>query len=457
MRRKALLFLACSLLGAGVALFFVGSATYHLGALCFSARLKPGLGRTMLELPPVGTVEARTHLAPFDLVVTLESVDLDQLQRLLGTNPSVQVLLNGLKEGGRRIAAHFFLRSLALVALGGAWGASWLRRSWKERAQGAAVATVAYLILAAVTAASFNLKAFQNPSYTGILKGAPWVLGLAQTAWQRLDMLGAEIKLFTQNVRETMEKANALAPLPRLQDDLKVLHVSDLHNNSLGLSFVGQIKESFAPDLIVDTGDLTDFGTPLEEGILTRLPELKVPYYVVLGNHDSPVVAEELRRLAGVNLLDGWIKVKGLTIVGQSDTGSLSPDIKPATPEEVLAQVTALGAVLQEKGQAPFMLAVHDPKVGEQFLGVVPVILAGHTHRAEVTVKAGSVMINAGTTGGAGVRGLQGKEEVPLTAALLYIDTGAATPSLDAVDIIRLYPRQGKFELSRTTLRGPGP
>ncbi|MDI3538147.1 MAG: hypothetical protein PWP58_1341 [Bacillota bacterium] len=452
MRRKALLFLACSLLGGVIALFFASSATYHLGALRFSARLRPGLGRTVLEFPPVGTVEARTHLVPFDLVLTLENVDLDQVQRLLGTSQARQVVLAGLKEGGRRIAAHFFLRSFALAALGGAWGASWLYRSWKERARGAAVASVAYLILATVAAASFDLKAFQNPSYTGILKGAPWVLGMAQTAWQRLDILGGEIKLFTQNVREAMEKANALAPLPRLQDDLKVLHVSDLHNNSLGLSFVGQIIESFAPDLIVDTGDLTDFGTPLEEGILAKLPSLKIPYYVVLGNHDSPVVAEELRRLAGVHLLDGWSEVKGLTIVGQSDPGSLSRDIKPASPEAVLAQVTDLSAVLQQKSQPPFLLAVHDPRVGEQFMGVVPVVLVGHTHRAEVTLKAGSVMINAGTTGGAGVRGLQGKEEVPLTAALLYVDT--STPSLDAVDIIRLYPRQGKFELSRTTLRG---
>lgn len=452
MKRKALLFWTCSLLGAALVLFFLSPALYRLGAFRFAVRVLPGLGRTRIELPPVGAVEARTHLTPLDVVLTLRSVDLDQLQRLLGSPGARTAALATLREGGRRIAAHFLLRTLLLAAAGGAWGASWVRRSWPDRGKGAVLSAAVWVLVATGTAATFNVQAFQNPSYSGILKGAPWMLGLAQTAWERLDKLGADVRFLTQNLRQALDRANAAAPLERLQDDIKVLHVSDLHNNPLGLSFIAKIKADFGPDFIVDTGDLTDFGTPLEEGLLARLPALKVPYYVALGNHDSPVIAEEVRTLSGVHLLEGWQAVKGLTLAGRADPTSLSADIKPAGEEAVLAQVTDLSALIQEKGQAPFILAVHDPRVGENFAGVVPVILVGHTHQARVEVKGGSVLVNAGTTGGAGVRGVQSEKEVPLTAALLYVHAQGAAPQLDAVDIIRLYPRAGRFELARTTV-----
>ncbi|HHY92821.1 MAG TPA: hypothetical protein GX511_05730, partial [Firmicutes bacterium] len=49
-------------------------------------------------------------------------------------------------------------------------------------------------------------------------------------------------------------------------------------------------------------------------------------------------------------------------------------------------------------------------------------------------------------------RGLQGEQEGPLTAALLYVNVSGPSPRLDVVDTIRLYPREGRFELARTTI-----
>lgn len=454
MRRKALLFFACSLLGAALVFFFLGPVAYKLGAFRFALRVLPGLGRTRLELPPVGAVEAGTHLGIWDFEVTLQSVDLDRLQSLLATAGTRQDVLTALREGGKQILAHFFFRGLVLAAAGGLWGASWLRCSWRDRGKGALVGAGALILVAATTAATFDLQAFQNPTYSGVLKGAPWMLRLAQESWQRLDRLNSDVKFWTQSLRQVLERANAMTPLEDLQDDLKVLHASDVHNNPLGLNFIAQIRDHFSPDLIVNTGDLTDFGTPLEKGLLVRLSSLQVPHYLVLGNHDSPVVAEEVRKVTGIHLLDGWVEVGGLSLLGRSDPVSISADIRPASADEVLAQVADLSAVIHEKGKVPFFLVAHDPRVGDSFVGLIPVILVGHTHQAKVEAREGSVVVNAGTTGGAGVRGLlQGREEVPLTAALLYVDTKAATPELEAVDIIRLYPQEGRFELARRTLR----
>ncbi|MGI6604081.1 MAG: metallophosphoesterase family protein [bacterium] len=434
---------------------FIGPASYKLGGFRFQLALAPGFGQTSLNLPPVGTINARTHLPPLDFLVTLQSVDLDWLQRTLVGGESRELILKRFQDEGRWIIAHFFLRTLILGVLGGAWGACFLCRSWRGFAKGCAIGAAAVVVVASGAVASYRIEAMQSPSYTGVLKGAPWMMGLAQQAWQGLDKLRTDVEHLTQNLRQVMVRANALTPLQGFHEGLKILHVSDLHNNPLGLSFIAQICDSFAPDFIVDTGDLTDFGTPLEEILLRELPGLGVPYYLTLGNHDSPVVAREIDRLPGIQRLEGWAEEKGLSLLGWADPGALNTDIKPATPDAVLAQVTEFSVAIQERGEPPFLLAVHDPRVAEAFRGLVPVIVTGHTHQAKVEERDGSILINAGTTGGAGLRGLQGSEEVPLTAALLYVNNKDRKPCLEAVDLIWLYPREGRFELSRTTMITP--
>jgi len=58
------------------------------------------------------------------------------------------------------------------------------------------------------------------------------------------------------------------------------------------------------------------------------------------------------------------------------------------------------------------------------------VVLAGHTHTREVSVlDDGTRLMVEGSTGGAGLRGLQGEDPTPLSATVLYLDptTGALT------------------------------
>ena len=53
-------------------------------------------------------------------------------------------------------------------------------------------------------------------------------------------------------------------------------------------------------DLIIDTGDLTDWGTPLEAEIITRIEELAIPYLFAAGNHEAPDVLARLGQTSNV-------------------------------------------------------------------------------------------------------------------------------------------------------------
>jgi hypothetical protein len=69
--------------------------------------------------------------------------------------------------------------------------------------------------------------------------------------------------------------------------------------------------------------------------------------------------------------------------------------------------------------------------------GVVPLVLAGHTHERQVSeLDDGTLLMVQGSTGGAGLRALEGEYPEPLTCTVLYFDP--ETGRLQAYDEITL-------------------
>ena len=80
---------------------------------------------------------------------------------------------------------------------------------------------------------------------------------------------------------------------------------------------------------------------------------------------------------------------------------------------------------------------VHDLKQAPPLDGVVPLVLAGHPHERSVgRFDDGTLLMVQGSTGGAGLRGLEGEYPEPLTCTVLYLDPG--TGQLQAYDEITL-------------------
>ncbi|CAN5278008.1 hypothetical protein BH20ACT5_BH20ACT5_08920 [soil metagenome] len=72
-------------------------------------------------------------------------------------------------------------------------------------------------------------------------------------------------------------------------------------------------------------------------------------------------------------------------------------------------------------------------------------MLAGHRHEQDFERVEDTVIRTEGSTGGAGLRGLQGEAPTPLTCTVLYFDRFAG--QLEAYDEVRL-GRLGQTEVT---------
>jgi predicted phosphodiesterase len=449
-RQKRLLPILAALVGALLLLNLAGSLSYRVGALQIEMRAKllAGLaGKTRLALPPLGVVEAPTHRLPVTLQVTLESIDLSLIRDMAFPTGGPEEVLVHLVHLAQGALGLFLLKACLLMALGGMLGV-WLigERSWRRLTGGLAVGAACFLLLAGAVALSFDPAAFAQPEYTGVLEAAPWMVGLLQDSWQRVGELGDQLQVLASNLYSLYERVQELEPLGVAEPALKVLHVSDIHNNVAAFDFIQQVAASFGVDLIIDTGDLTDFGTPLELGLVDRIEELGVPYLFVPGNHETPEVVRRLREGTNVVVLDGQqVEFSGLRILGVADGGASQSS--PAAMS--LAQVEQMAGMIDGlvADMEPLLLAVHNHRVAALVKEEVPVILYGHDHRLGVKSQEGRVLVGAGTTGAAGIRSLQAKESIPFSMALLYF--GGEELELLAVDTIKVDTLPGGFTLER--------
>jgi len=134
---------------------------------------------------------------------------------------------------------------------------------------------------------------------------------------------------------------------------------------------------------------------------------------------------------------DSAVSVAGVRIVGTPDP-RFTPDKDATGDGESLEQTGEdLAEVAEDQPTRPAVALVHDPKQAPPLDGVVPLVLAGHTHEREVsTLDEGTRLMVEGSTGGAGLRGLQGEYPEPLTCTVLYLDAG--TGELTGYDEITL-------------------
>ena len=139
--------------------------------------------------------------------------------------------------------------------------------------------------------------------------------------------------------------------------------------------------------------------------------------------------------------LDGpqVVEVAGLRLLGQGDP-RFTPDKTTRgddAPPEVLELV---GRQVREAAEtSPLgvdIVATHDPLTTGPLLGAVPLVLAGHTHQRRVDTADGTTVFVQGSTGGAGLRALEGEDPTDISLSVLYLDP--ETRLLQAYDDITL-------------------
>jgi hypothetical protein len=93
-----------------------------------------------------------------------------------------------------------------------------------------------------------------------------------------------------------------------------------------------------------------------------------------------------------------------------------------------------LAQAIEEAGGADLAM-VHEPPMSEPLAGVVPLVLAGHTHKRVVKdLGEGTTLMVEGSTGAAGLRNFQSEDPMKMEMDVLYFDP--VTKALTAYDSI---------------------
>ncbi|WP_018247571.1 metallophosphoesterase family protein [Orenia marismortui] len=410
--------------------------------------------QTIIDFPPIGEIRAATHKAPVDLNLTLAAIHQDRLSQIINNMGSKDELITLLKARSKVIIQLFIIRLLVISVLGGIIGASIVVYNRQSIIAGLLVGITIIAILTLSTYYTYEISKFNDPNFEGMLEAAPWMIGLIQEGLNSLDQLGYEMQLIASNMSELFSKVDTLRPLSRVTGDLKVLHITDIHNNPVALPYIEEIVKSFGVDFIIDTGDITDYGTPLEGELLKKINDLKVPYVFIAGNHDSPDIVDKMSSFENVVVIQAdVINIKGLVIAGVEDPAAKTNQIKPVDEEDVVNYKEGLEELVERLKLPPDIVITHNFTVGKDLTGRIPLLLHGHDHAFKIYKMKGTTVIDAGTTGAAGIRGLESEEGIPYSVALLHYNNLKEEErerwSLDVVDIIKFYDRHSGFILER--------
>jgi Icc-related predicted phosphoesterase len=423
----------------------------------FNFRLSNSFGQpagTVVAIPPVGRLFFKTHLTPWQLVITLDEINFMKLEKQLKSLPPKDSWLQVLQQEMIQTVIKLF----GMVIICGILGAMVtllvfrIKPGSRQFWYGLLVSLIVMTLLLGTTIFTYDQYAYQHPRYEGVLASAPWVMNLIGMGLDNIETISNNLKKIPQELPMLYKQAGAIKNLSDLQTDLAVLHVSDIHNNPAAFELINQLVVNFKINFILDTGDLTDYGTPLEANITSQFAQIKVPYVFVPGNHDSPYLLNQLKRLRQVKILSqGVIKQNGLLIAGIRDPASWSdnPDVAPDSLQDACKKT--LAKIVAELKEPPDLIAVHDLLTASDFIGKVPLIVHGHDHQYKITTKGQMVIDDAGTTGAAGLRGLTEKG-VPYSATILYWKKETSGKlRLYAADSIQIDGVQGLFTITRHT------
>ncbi|MGA5701652.1 metallophosphoesterase family protein [Peterkaempfera bronchialis] len=425
--RRAVVLAAVAVLGGWLGLVVVGSSPARVGPMETRMSLHPDLGGgSRIDIAPLGDLELDTHRAPLRLDVDVRRLNPDAARaiarnpaRLAGLQDEVAV---GVEHGMLKLG----LRSAAAVAA----GACTLGLVVYRRPRRALAAAGTSLGLLAATfggaALSWNPKSVLEPHFTGLLAGAPQVVGNARSIVSDFDVYRQELAKLVTNVTRLYDTATTLPAYNPDPGTVRVLHVSDIHLNPTAWDLIRSVVADYKIDVIIDTGDLMDHGSTAENAFTDEIPTLGAPYVYVRGNHDSAESQAAVARQKHAIVLDNGrvATVAGLRIAGWGDpqfTPDRSVEVGGEAAEEAMGR--AFAAKVDATRPPPDIAAVHEPTAAQQLDGAVPLVLAGHTHvRSTRLLDHGTRLFIQGSTGGSGLRALESNPPTPVALSVLYFD-----------------------------------
>jgi hypothetical protein len=443
-----------TLVGASLGLLLGGKVHQDVGPFAAQFSVRPALtGGTSVQIPPLGSLDLRSHLGPAHLDVHLDALDQKRTEALVTDPNGLTVASHSATADVQRGVTRLALQAAAAAILGAMALAALIYRDMGRIAGCGVLALLVVAATAVVALSTFRPSSVEEPHYHGLLANAPAVIGDARNIANRFDAYRAELQRLVNNVSRLY---GTVSTLPVYQPDsgtIRVLHVSDLHLNPAVWPIIQTVVQQYSINVVVDSGDINDWGTAFESSYVDPIGTLGVPYVYIRGNHDSAFTAAAVARQKNAVVLENTVtRVDGLTIAGIGDArftpDKSTPGHDPSQHEGAAAHQEAnlvaasgdrLASTVRSYPSKVDFAVVHDPASAGGLAGTVPLVLAGHLHaRSTATMtNAGrrTLLMVQGSTGGAGLRGLEGEQPTPLEMSVLYFDPKGALQAYDDITL----------------------
>jgi predicted MPP superfamily phosphohydrolase len=471
-----------------------GRSTSEIGPFQVQLSVGPSwTGDSELQIPPLGAVELDSHDGPAKLTGRIALLDERRTRALINNPQQIETASAGAADDVRNAIVLVAVRTALAAVAGAALLGLLVFRSWRRAALTGATALGAVVLTVATAAATWNPASIREPRYEGLLTNVPAVIGDAKSIADHYGEYRGELIRIVTNLSRTYANLSALPVYEPDPNTIRVLHVSDLHLNPTSYDVIQAVTDQFRVNIVADTGDITHWGTAVENNYVQRIGKLGVPYVFVRGNHDSVATAAAVASQPNAVVLDDQVReVGGLTFAGIGDP-QFSPDktdgdLLEVEPERIagtkLADTIAAwnathdaaapdgatpspspapspvpspsGTPTAAAGGPVDVAMVHNPAAAEPLKDSGPLVLAGHTHIREVRdLDEDTKLMIEGSTGANGFRGIGSKNPSPLRMSLLYFSPSGRLQAYDEITVSGA--GQSQVELKRTLVPQPSP
>lgn len=433
-----------TLAGIYAGLIAVGNTTADVGPFTAQFSITPSLsGGTDVQIPPLGSLGLASHDGPAHLTVRLDTLDQDRTFALASNANSLEAASQSAATDLKHGLTLMIERSLVAALLGTLAVSALAFRNWRRVLISCGIAVVVLAATGATAATTFRADSIEEPTYRGLLANAPAVIGDAQTIATQFSRYRDQLQRMVSNVSKLYATFSTLPVYQASPDTTRILHVSDLHLNPAAWNVIAAVVKQYDIDMVVDTGDINDWGTSLESSFVAPIGSLGVPYVYIRGNHDSEFTAAAVAAQPNaVDLENGTTTVAGLTIAGIGDP-RFTPDKQADNDSAGLLDASGeqLAATIRASDTPVDIALVHDPATTGPLDGIVPLVLAGHRHARSVSImppvpdRPETRLMVGGSTGGAGLRGLEGETPTPLEMTVLYLDKTHVLNAYDEITV----------------------
>jgi predicted MPP superfamily phosphohydrolase len=454
------------LAGTQLGLRLASRTRRRVGPLTVSAELgfAPS-GGVRIDVPPIGSALLHTHRGPLAVTAMATGVDVAMAQDMAtGTGGGKRAqrelaeAVGAARADAKSLAVELVARSAAAGIGGAAVLAAVSLGKPKDVLVAAATGAAALAGAGAAAALTLDRAAVREPELDGLLRQAPLVLGDLKAAPGRIGQYREQLADLVRTAL-AMQRRVAELPAPPSADAIRLLHVSDIHLSPVAFPVIAAVAESYAVDAIVDTGDLVDWGTPVEAGFADQIAALKIPYVFIKGNHDSESIVAAVRRQPNAVVLTGDrepVELAGLTFAGLPDP-RFTPDKTTGDDTAGYKPRRAARAFARELSDRHVdVMLVHSADAARPLSKHATLVLAGDAHDRYVRTQGAATVLVQGSTGGTGLRGVQSDPPAPFALSVIYVDR--ATKRLWGVDEVTL-GGLGRTEVSvrrRTSLQLTG-